>query len=167
MTMRPAMFLLLGGVLCVCGCRQGPQKVGAVPPQAVADVDDVLVRILPAALNWDESPGPDGLQVSVLFFRRGGALPVTVSGTLEFLLYEGNVARRAVAVADPFYTWRFSAREMKGYLVRGTVGWGYAMRLAWGGKAPAAGTITLVARYSPPEGRALYSAPVAVALEPK
>lgn len=159
-------MLLLGGALCVCGCPQGPEKVGSLPPRTVAEVDSILLQALPAAVNWDDRPGPDGLQVRVLFFRRGRALPVTVSGMLEFALYEGNVARDTPA-AQPFHTWRFSDRQLTGYLTRAPAGWGYGMPLAWGSRAPGTGTVTLVGKYISPDGRALLSAPVAIAIEPK
>jgi len=166
------MSKALGTVLLLaaaCGCAQDATKVGSTPPAPVAEVDSVSLWVRPGALNWDDRPGPDGVQTQVYFFRTdpGHTLPLTVSGTVEFSLYEGNVRGTDLAKARPWRTWKFTARELSGFLSRGWAGWCYSITLPWGAKAPESETVTLVAKYISPDGRELYAAPASIAIGSK
>ena len=115
------------------GCT-GPERVTSTPPQAVGDVDDILVLADPVAANWDGQVGSDGLDVGVLLFRHDRKLPVTVKGTLELRLYEGVVRAEDLSKARPLRTWRFDSAQLRSLLGRTPAGWGYALRLPWGPK---------------------------------
>ncbi len=161
--------LLLCGASILCGCPPGQQTVGPAPPAPVDAVDSVNLWVRPTAMNWDDRPGPDGVQVQVYFFRRDAEhkLPLTVSGSVDMILYEGNVKRSEMSAAKPFHTWRFSPAQMKGFLSRGMAGWCYTLTLPWGATAPQADTVTLTAKYTAPAGAALYAAPASISMGPK
>lgn len=149
--------------LALAGCED-PKALNN-PPKPVDRVDQITVMAVPpAAVNWDAKPGADGVQIMLFFFRSDKA--VLVNGTVEFLLYEGPVARREVLSREPFYVWRFTSEELARYQGRGRGIWGYARRLPWGPKAPESGSVTLVARYTSPTGGEVYSAPTTVAMKP-
>jgi len=148
------------------GCT-GPERVTSTPPQAVGDVDDILVLADPVAANWDGQVGSDGLDVGVLLFRHDRKLPVTVKGTLELRLYEGVVRAEDLSKARPLRTWRFDSAQLRSLLGRTPAGWGYALRLPWGPNRPATSSVTLTARYIAPSGRTVHAPPVAIATRPR
>jgi hypothetical protein len=167
---RAVAALVLGALAAALagGCGEpGPTKVSAEPPRPVEHVDQITLSLSPPTpVNWDDRPGPDGVQVKVYFFRVDQPLPVTVGGTLEFLLYEGRIERGGFEGVEPFRVWRFGPEALPSYLGRGLVGWSYAMRLGWGANPPAARSLTLRARYLPPDGPAKDAAPMHVAMRP-
>ena len=147
------------------GCVLPPN----VPPAPVKREDQITLLALPAALNWDNEPGPDGVQTIVHLFRRAPAQPVLATGKLEFLLYEGRISQDELPHAEPFHIWPFTAADLEPYMGRSKAGWGYALRLPWGPRAPRSGSITLVARYTPLGARepTVYSAPTIIAMKSK
>lgn len=162
------MGAALAGVALVGGCGQpGKVEVSADPPRPVDEVDEITVSLSPPTpVNWDDKPGPDGLHVRVYFFRIAQPLPVTVAGTLEFLLYAGKI-KGGGTDARPLRVWTFTPNDLRNHLGRGIVGWGYGMRLPWTDSPPAAPSLTLLARYRPAGGQARSSAPIHVAMGPR
>ncbi len=146
------------------GCTGGTQKVSSTPPPPVDEVDRIIPLISPSPVNWDGRPGADGLEVCVHFFRYSQGLPVTVRGSLEFVLYEGVIGVKDLPSAKPFRSWRFSSEELKAHRIRRMMGWGYAMRLPWGNAPPTASAVTLLVRYTPLKGRPVSSDPTAIPL---
>ena len=145
--------------LSVVGCLRNPNS----PPPAQAKVDAIEMRVMPAAVNWDAKPGPDGLQGVVILYSLGESASavraVPVSGTLELLMFKGRVTASTAGEVKPAYTWTFTGEQLLPMLEHGIVGWEYVLRLKWGDKPPCMGAVTLVARYRQPDGRWLYSAP--------
>ncbi len=137
-------------LLAAVGCE--PHTVSERPPMPVGQVDRLVLPTSPQPVNWNQQPGADGLVVQVFFFRDPAPLPVTVKGSVEFLLYEGEPPAEGPHRTAPLHTWRFSGDELPSYLVRAAWGWGYAMRLGWGQKMPETTSATLRARYLPPTG---------------
>jgi len=148
---------LLAGAAAISGCPSGPQQVSKRPPPPVADVEGIVPLTPPAATNWDGRPGADGLQVSVLLFRPGEGLPVTVRGALECVVYEGIIRGDQLTDARPWRSWRFGPDDLRQRVVRTAYGWGYAVILPWGPTGPGTSSVTLVVRYHPPEGPAVAS----------
>ena len=137
------------------------------PPQPVDQADVVeLWAVPPAAINWDEDPGPDGIRGQILLYsnRNAGAETVLVKGTLECLMYEGRVPRDGLPTARPQRTWTFTSQELATRQVRSMVGWGYAAQLGWGRQVPASASVTFAVRYTPSAGPTIYSAPVVIAM---
>jgi len=160
-------FVLLFVSFVLAAATPGCPQPNAMPPQT-PEVDRIGLLALPTALNWDGRPGPDGVQTIVHLFRPPAPQPVLVSGTLEFLLFEGRVSREELTGAKPFHVWPFTAAQLEPYVRRSVFGWGYALRLPWGPRAPQSSSITLAARYTPPGAKAptVYSAPTTIAMKP-
>ena len=147
MTRRIAA-VLLAGLPWMAGCQlSGLGGLSGSSPRPAKQVDEVFVRLSPpTAMNWDDRPGPDGLQTRVNFFRHDEDLSVAVDGTLEFELYEGRASAQAAADREPFHVWRFENGELERHLGKTIIGWGYEMRLPWD-NPPKTSSVTLVARH--------------------
>ena len=159
--MRPAVGLLLAAALAGCGAA-GRDRAA---PRPSGGIQVVNLQAMPTAVNWDDSPGADGLRVRVYLFQVDRPEPVQARGALEFLLYEGAVRAEDLAGARVVRTWRFDRGELPAYAARSLAGWGYVFALGWGSEVPAAGTITLVARYVPAGGEPVSSSPVAITVK--
>ncbi len=171
---RACGFVFLCAVCLAAGCG-GPAPgakelkfVSATPPRPVDAVDRVdFWAAPPAAINWDEIPGVDGVQARVYLFKVDRADTVLVKGALEFLMYAGRAQQGGPPPAEPLKTWSFTGDELAAYRTRSMVGWGYAAQLGWGKDVPTAPVITLRARYQPPKGPPVYSAPISIAMPSK
>jgi hypothetical protein len=131
----------------------------------VAKADTVMLLSLPAAINLDNEPGPDGLRVQVYFFQKDLASPVTVTGTVDFMMFDGKVTGSEIDTVKPLRVWSLAPASLATCLVRSTVGWSYAADLKWEADKPAGKTVSLTARYSPPDGgQPLYASPVVIAV---
>ena len=152
------------------GCLRPKPAVTALPapPEPVLAVDHMDLQASPVASNWDNRPGPDGLVVRVFFYRidpkTGQTGTVTVSGSLQFLLYEGKVSPQEASAAQPFQVWAFLPEQLPVFLGRSLGLWGYQMQLAWADHVPRSDSVTLVARYQPPEGPPMFSMPANIAM---
>lgn len=160
-------ILLLAALLpALAGCPAQQDRArfgGTQRPAASERVDQLTLMVSPSPVSLDERPGADGAR-GVLYVVRDGE-PVEGRGTFEFLLFEGNVPPASIASTEPFHVWHYSAGEMAGRFGRTPPYglWGYMVTLAWP-QAPEADSVTLVARYTPPGGRAIYSAPTAISM---
>ena len=87
------ILVLAAAVLGGCGSMR--RGVSQTPPNPVDRVDAInLWAVPPAAINWDDMPGPDGVQVNVFLYQADRAEPVLIKGTLEFVMLEGRRPRR-------------------------------------------------------------------------
>ena len=165
---KPVAILVLG-MFVVVGCvTEGAPSSGA-NPKPVAHVDRVDLHYKTGSQHWDNVPGPDGLLVRVMFFQitsrsRKEVHAVTVSGEVEFVLYEGKVDESELFDKEAFYIWRFPPDSLPEHRLRTMGLWGYGFSLAWGKRIPQSRFITLIARYTPPGGQSVYSAPVLISL---
>ena len=158
MRAQTSMLILAAG-LAVAGCTG---------PQTVVKVDELLIQTPPEAINWDNVPGPDGLEVAVLFFNYEQKQSLSVDGTLLFNLYEGVVPADDLAKSKPRYTWVFTPAMLQSHQVRSAAGWAYAMQLAWGRAVPIATSVTLTVQYNPPHGPPVYAnRPITIAMTPR
>ena len=160
MTLALRMMLLAAAIAVgMAGCVAGRDS----PPRPVAAVNSVEMMGLPAAVDLDGRPGPDGWAVQVFLFQAESSSKVrtvTVSGTLQFLLLAGDVAGSDLLTATPIHTWSFTGPQLSRNVIRRLGLWGYGLRLQWPTPRPQAGTVTLVVRYKPPEGdRWVYAKP--------
>ena len=161
-----ALTTVVALVAAAIGCNGRRKTPGENPPPAVDHVDRLVIPTSPHPLNWDAEPGSDGLAVQVFFSREATSqLPVAVTGTVEFMLYDGALTDGDVQ-ATPLHTWKFTGAELPGYAVKAAWGWGYAMRLGWGVKRPKANSVTLRARYIPPTGPPVPAQPIIIPVGP-
>lgn len=154
----------LAGVLVLTamlagGCPQdGKPKVD--PPSEVVAVDHIDLWVPNAVANLDDEPSPDGVKLTLMFYRDEKSQSVAVGGTVDVMLFEGTVARREIAATSPFHVWSFTGSQMQRFLTRIYGVWAYSMTLTWGQQVPSGGRsnrITLVARYRPPRGEPVWS----------
>jgi hypothetical protein len=134
--------------------------VSRTPPKPIDEVDRLsLWASPPAPINWDNTPGPSGVQFRVFMSR--GAETVLVRGTVEFMMFSGHVQPSALDTAQPLETWVYTARDLEECQGRDMMGWGYMVRLGWHAK-PTASSLTFTARYTPPVGETIYAMPITV-----
>ena len=148
---------------CASGCTPSARTVSATAPRPADKADAInLWATPPAAINWDDLPGPDGVQLRVFLFQAEQPQSVLVKGTLEFMMYAGRVQSTNLESAQPLRTWTFTSQELATRQIRDMVGWGYFVRLGWGLKQPTAATITVTAKYVPPAGDPVFAAPISI-----
>ena len=120
---------------------------------------------MPVPINLESLPGIDGVVVKVYAvnykYPRTQTIP---TGVLEVLMYDGLVRGAANETNQARHIWIFPAEELPGYAITTTIGTGYSFRLAWGKDHPRGDKISVVARYRPPEGAAVYSSPSYLAI---
>ena len=158
-----ALALALG--LCAmlmmgCASRGAADKAPAVQSLHLFSV--------PQAVNLDDEPGPDGFAVR-LFARgpkssKGVAFP---NGALEIAMFDGLVSETSGSTNRPLRTWEFTGSELKQHAGQSAVGTGYRFTLRWMDARPAGSRISIVARYLPPSGPPISSAPSTVAIGAK
>ncbi len=102
------------------------------------------------------------VQIRVDLFRLSEALPVMVSGALEFTMYEGSVTKETRSRHTPFRNWRIAGKELRPFASRDMFGWGYVVPLAWKDRAPTTSAVTLVVRYTSPAGDVVDATPVTI-----
>lgn len=113
---------------------------------------------MPTALNLDGQPGADTAAVKVFATLAGipKAAPIR-SGILEILAYEGTFD--PAHPTAPFHRWRFESADLQRFEFQTLLGTGYNMTLSWSPKVLAGTRLTLIARYLPPDGNPVVSAP--------
>jgi hypothetical protein len=135
-------------------------------------VDEVIVSVPDVAQRTvGEGPGPDAVEMEIYCARNDRAGGVPISGAIEILFFDGAVDRKTLPSAKPFHVERFPNSLLRGnpnsrlreafnrrfgVLYRGVV--------PWGPVPPSGKVVTLVARYIPPSGPPVVSAPTDVAL---
>jgi hypothetical protein len=137
------------------GERGGSGLGGAARP--VERLDLLLTSV---GLNLDGKPGADGFGARVYASsRKSSAGTPLARGKLEILMYDGVVRGDEIGSVAPLRTWSYDASELKPYVQKTSIGTGYRFVLAWGEQTPKAGRITVVARYTGPDGMPVYAAP--------
>src|SRR5262249_30873792 len=126
---------------------------------------EVNLLAIPVALNFDQKPGPDGFVIKVYATnrKRPKALPIN-RGKIDVLMFDGVPGVTEGASLQPRRTWTYTAEELKTFEIQGAIGTGYQLAPQWGDTVPAGNQISVVVRYSPPEGRPVTSAPSVIAV---
>lgn len=142
-------------LVCALGCRS--------LSSSSKPIDQLHLLVTSVALNLDGKPGPDGVGVRLYASHRGNAaaLPIT-SGTLDILMFDGNLPLKELPNHQPRHTWSYPAEKLKAQLQETSVGTSYRFAALWGEDKPKGERITLVARYTTPAGQPIYSAPSSV-----
>jgi hypothetical protein len=132
-------------------------------------IDGLHLFAVPVAVDLDQLPGPDGVALRVYASSGDRAKGVPIrKGILEILMYDGAIAEVAPGSQpqQPLRTWSFKADQLKPGS-SGTLGQGYRFALRWETNAPTTGRVTVIARYTPPKGRPLYSPPSGISVTAK
>jgi hypothetical protein len=136
--------------------------------ESKAAIDQLHLLVTSVALNVDDKPGPDGVGVRVYASRheRAEALPIA-SGTLEILMFDGNIPPEQLPSHRPLHTWSYPAEKLKPYIQKTTIGISYRFAALWGEDKPTADRATFVARHTGSNAKQIYSAPSSVQLSLK
>jgi hypothetical protein len=152
-------------VLWTAGCASPD---GRAPASSAGDIHQLHLIVTAVAVNFDDTPGPDGFGARVYASTPKSALaPPITRGALELLLFDGVVAAEELASRPPLRQWSYPARELKPFLQKTAVGAGYVFTPRWGDARPAKEQITVAARYVSPEGRKVYAAPGTISVPVK
>jgi hypothetical protein len=161
---KPLLLAALVGALAA-GCTNPgaptkPAPGGTALFSASARVDEISLVTMPAPVNLESLPGLDGVAVKVyaVDYKLSRTQPIR-SGSLAILMYDGLVRGGGDETNKCRHQWTFAAQELPPFAMTTSIGTGYSFRLGWGKDTPQQERITLVARYQPPKGRPVYSAP--------
>ncbi len=159
------LSLLLGS--SGCGTSRPPAKRAPDNASSRPRVDELNLVTMPVAVNLESKLGINGINVRVYAgdYQRPKTQPIK-DGTLEILMFEGLVGDSFDQTNRCRHLWSFPAWELATYAVTTTVGTGYLFPLAWGKDQPRTDKITVVARYQPPQGPMIYSAPSYISIAP-
>jgi hypothetical protein len=164
-----SLLSLLSLLLAPTGC--GTSAPGAKPALGSASsksrIDELNLVTMPVAVNLDSGFGINGIPVKVyaLDYERPKAQPIR-DGTLQILMFDSLVRDGFDQTNRCRHVWSYPARDLATYTFTTTLGTGYSFALAWGKDQPRTDKMTLVARYLPPAGRTIYSAPSYVSMPP-
>ncbi len=125
-------------------------------------IHELNLLSMPVAVNLDGKDGADGIAIKVFAANQDEPKAVPIrKGHLEILAYDGKVD--TAPAAKPFHTWRFSAAELAGYKFTTALGTGYNLVLSWAPQQLTQARVVVVARYLPPHGPPVVSAPNSIA----
>ena len=128
---------------------------------AKSAVQSLHLFSVPVAVNLDDAPGPDGFAVRLFAKGAKGSKGIAIpNGTLEIVMFDGIVPEKSSPA--PLRTWSFSGSELKKHSGQSAVGTGYRFTLRWADSPPTQSRISVLARYVPPSGPAISSAPSSV-----
>lgn len=121
--------------------------------------------MLPVALKFDQPGATNGFAVRVFASDRSRAKGISIrSGKLEILGYEGSPYETDPRTMTPSQIWAYPAASLPPFAISTSLGTGYDLTLPWQGQRPTSNRLTFVARYTPPSGPALHSAPSVIPL---
>lgn len=152
-----AAFLAIGVTLAGCATR----PVAPAPPRN-AVITEVNLITMPVALNLNATPGADGVQLRVFLVAQGHSETVPIpAGRLEIVAYDGSL--NPTSATTPFRVWRFNPDDLAPDAFTSAVGAGYNLILSWAPEILTHKRVTVVARYYPPKGPVVVSAPSSIA----
>lgn len=152
----PAVVLVGLALSLLAGCAGRATSGGRR-----ALITQLNVMVAPALLDIDAIPGPDGVGVKLHAFSPTSPKSVAIrEGWLEFLVYD----REGVLEEPPrpFHQWSFQADELGAHRSEAAIGMVYDFLLTWTPKTLSSSRIAVVARYHPPQGPPVTSAPSAI-----
>jgi hypothetical protein len=150
-------------VALLAACSSPRPKTGAPAAAPMTGrIEEIHLLAIPMALNLDQKPGLDGFGIKVYAINRALPKPLPIrDGTLEILMYDGFVDDTN---ARPRCTWKYQPEELAKYERTATVGPAYEFAPRWTTNNPSQNRITVIARYTSPEGAPLDSAASIIAV---
>lgn len=165
LTRRGSGLVLAGLFAIAAGCASSPPKTPAGSPARPAPsregIDEVHLFGVPVPLNLDAQPGPDGFGITVYASNRTVPKGIAVrKGSLTVLMYDGLPPTGPDRGGrEPRRVWTFDPDALKEHAGRSAMGVGYRFALRWGEAVPTGDRITILARYTAPDGRTVSSLP--------
>lgn len=144
--------------LALWGCATSGQSASGLP-------GELHLFAVPAALQLDDRPGPDGIGVRVYASAAGKSRGLEIrAGVLEVLLFDGSPTVAQMKNAKPLKIWSFPASELSPFVAVTSLGTGYQMALNWEANRPSGSVVTVIARYHPLQGAELVSSANTIAV---
>jgi hypothetical protein len=157
-----SILLITAAAAALAGCNT--LTLSRPGPPQVDHVDRMDLWVAPSAIQLTGRPAPDGVELRLYLYSAdpSSTQPGLVrEGQFQFLAYEGRALTGTQNV--PFFQWEYSAQQMRPFFTADKYGLGsYHATLSWVPKIPASNTISIIARYSDPQGRIVVSAPADV-----
>lgn len=157
-------------VLCLgVGCvTESPNASAGARGPSTAAIEEINLLAIPVAVNLDQNPGLDGFVIKVYASNRSRPKPMIIgSGTIEVFMFDGIMGFTTAHDAAPRQTWQYPAAELKEFQIESSIGTAYQLALTWGESGPTGSKISVLVRYTPPQGPPVISAPsiISVALK--
>ena len=123
---------------------------------------------VPAALNLDAQPGPDGFEVRVYAStpERAKGIPIT-QGNLQIVMWDGLISGSGSLTNQPLHVWTFKPDDLKRSASTTSLGVGYRLTLRWEKDMPKQDGFTVAARFVPSKGPPVHSSTSGILLRPK
>jgi hypothetical protein len=155
--------LLICCLLAACSSPQSASPAAKAGPE----ITELNLFSAPVAVNFDGVPGPDGLSLRLYAGNPRDLKRVAIaSGQVEILLFDGLVRGEALVSTQPWQAWTYTPQQLARAAQKTSVGVSYVLTPLWKGAPPASKQVTCVARYLRPSGKALYSSPVILFVNP-
>ncbi|MBI2946413.1 MAG: hypothetical protein HYY23_02130 [Verrucomicrobia bacterium] len=159
------IWLALVCSVALAGCA-APKPGGS--PQSRSNqtrIDELNVLAMPVPLNLDALPGVDGfaIQVYAVDRQKPKTQPIR-EGTLDVLMYDGLLKQVTPDESRCRHVWNFGADQLKALAAETAIGVSYRFTLNWGADKPHDDKITLIVRYRPVQGEAVYAPPSSIAI---
>ena len=151
------------------GCKtQGPD-VGRVRSKVfdpgVGPVNSIRLLTSPVLFNLDEEPGPDAFKARVYAVRDSVPKPVLFTkGTLEIIIFDEALNRDQQD--PPRQVWSFSGADLNRHRLQTSIGFGYDFTLKINKSKPLPGKVSVVAKFTPPDGGSIFAKAVSITVEP-
>ena len=134
-----------------------PPERGA---RSSSSINGLSLLTMPMAISIHSHTGVDGVAVKVFASSPGQPKSQPIrEGTLDILMFDGVVKDPPAENGSSRHVWTFAATQLAPYKISTAVGVAYTLALSWDNDVPADDKITLFARYRPPQGAVVFSAP--------
>ena len=161
-------LICLGIVAVLGGCATSRPGGSSSSRSDQTRIDELNLLAMPVAINLDSVPGVDGFAIQVYAVDRSRPKTQAIqNGTLDILMYDGLLKEIIPDASQYRHVWSYPADQLKVYAAGTTIGASYRFTLNWGADKPRDDKVTLIARYRPVQGAAIYSAPSSIAIPGK
>lgn len=155
----------LAALLVLTGCAAAG-SAGRGSAQG-SEVRELRVLTSPAPVVIGEGTQPNGVWTQVYALGSGGSRGIELPpGTLELLLFDGQIRRDDEDPSEPYVHIRHRSDAIASAASRAVAGVRYTLPVRWGDRRPDSGVMTLVVRFTPDGGEPVSSSAVSVRLNP-
>jgi hypothetical protein len=146
------------------GCQTQGSDVGRFRPK-VFDPGEGPVNSIRLFIILDGEPGPDAFKARVYALRDSVPKPVPFTdGTLEIIIFDE--ASNRDQQDPPRQVWSFSGADLNRHRLQTIIGFSYDFPLKIDKAKPLPGKVSVVAKFTPPDGGSIFAKPVSITVEP-
>ena len=149
------------------GCVSEPKAGRAAAPSISnrGGIQEINLLAIPVALNLDDKPGLDGFVIKIYPGNRSQPKPLLIEeGAIEVFMFDGIPGVTTEASSEPRRVWNYTAQELRQYEIGSSIGPCYQLAPLWGDAKPTGSRISVIARYTAPDGRSVTSAPSIISI---